>query len=222
VIVLAQDRDWLWLCKPAMVPVFPPHERPAGDCVLARLLAGVPGQAEPEDGPWPEGFAGGILHRLDTATSGLLVVAKSLPALALGRERFGSRQLRKRYRFLSAGDVAWDEHTVSHALAHDPRRAARMVWQRGSRSPHRGRWYEAETSFLRRGRHGTWTVWSAEMSTGVTHQIRVHAASAGIAIVGDRLYGGPEDPRGGGRFYLHHEGIGGWPGSPTVEPEDWP
>ena len=58
--------------KPAGVTVFPPHADPAGDCVLHRLLQADPWRNEPV---WPEGFAGGIAHRLDTWTSGALWIA---------------------------------------------------------------------------------------------------------------------------------------------------
>jgi len=70
--------------------------------VLARLFA-----AEPQRGSlaWPEGFDGGIAHRLDNATSGLLVVADDATALAELRGRFSRGELRKRYLFLSARAV---------------------------------------------------------------------------------------------------------------------
>jgi 23S rRNA-/tRNA-specific pseudouridylate synthase len=57
------------------------------------------------------------------------------------------------------------------------------------------------------------------------HQVRLHAASVGLPILGDRLYGGAPAPDGGAdRFYLHHRRIDGWPGAaPEIpEPDDWP
>ena len=58
------------------------------------------------------------------------------------------------------------------------------------------------------------------MSSGVMHQIRVHAASVGLPLLGDKLYGGG----GSGRFWLHHSRLGGWPGeAPELPvPEEWP
>ncbi len=225
-LAVAWERGpWLAVVKPAGLPVFPPHADPAGDCVLRRLLALLPGQAEPD---WPFGFAGGIAHRLDNPTSGQLLVARDPDALAALRERFRRKELRKRYVFLTARDVPWDEHTVRRRIAHDRRRKGRMVVERGRDTPHRGRWFDAETRFRRIGRVAPGLVaWLAEMRTGVTHQVRLHAAFAGIALAGDRRYGGgalawprPE----GATFLLHHAGVVGPDFDPPVvgPPAWWP
>ncbi len=216
------QEQWLWLRKPAMLPVFPPHEDPGGDCLLARLLVERPAQRVSDLGSWPAGFEGGILHRLDTATSGLVVVARNHAAWEDGRVRFAGHRLRKRYVLLTDHDVPWDDSRVDHPIAHDARRRSKMVWQRSPHTPHRGHWYESRTDFRRLGPSGRWSAWEAVIETGVTHQIRVHAASVGLPVLGDRLYGGAPDPRRGERFYLHHRGIDGWPDSPFLEPEDWP
>ena len=122
--------------------------------------------------------------------------------------------------------MSWNEHLIEHALAHDRRKRSKMVWQRGGSTPHRGRWYSASTTLSRLSdRAGGLGLWQATMSSGVMHQIRVHAASAGLPLLGDRLYGGSEDPRGAGRFYLHHSGVEGWPSPklPSLDvPPKWP
>jgi 23S rRNA pseudouridine1911/1915/1917 synthase len=217
---------FLYLDKASGLPVFPHRDRPDEPSLLGRLLAARPEQSEVD---WPEGFGGGILHRLDGWTSGLVVAARSLEALERGREAFAGHRLRKRYRFLTGRDVAWHEHEVEHPLAHDRRRKARMVWRRGADTPHRGRWYPAATGLRRLGPHdlppgcdphpAACHLWEATIRTGVMHQIRVHAASAGLPLLGDRLYGGG----GQGRFWLHHRTVEGWPGEPPVvdEPADW-
>lgn len=209
--ILDSTADWLYLHKPAGLPVFPPHGDPGGDCLLARLLIAAPEQAAP---PWPERFEGGILHRLDVGTSGLVIAARSLAAFERGRAAFASHTLAKRYRFLSRGDVPWDRNLVTHALAHDKRRKARMIWQRGANTPHRGRWLPARTELLRLQGE----LWEATLSTGVMHQARVHAAAAGLPILGDRLYGGAPHPAG---FHLHHARIDGWPAPTPDLPVPW-
>ncbi len=205
--------DWLFLDKPAGLPVFPPHGDPAGDCLLARMLVEHPEQGAID---WPERFEGGLLHRLDTGTSGLVIAARDLDAFARGRAAFASHALHKRYRFLSASTVSWDRHTVDCALAHDKRRKSRMVWQRGANTPHRGRWLPARTELRRLGPR----LWEATLFTGVMHQARIHAAAVGLPILGDRLYGGAPHPE---RFHLHHARIDGWP-APTPDvpiPDTW-
>lgn len=191
--------------KPPGLPVFPPHDDPDGDCVLARILDV---QGWRSDLAWPAGFAGGIAHRLDTSTSGALVVADDPAELARIREAFSEGRLRKTYRFLAAREVPWDAHACELPIAHDRRRKGRMVVQRGRATPHRGRWYPARTRFLRlRG-----PLFEARMRSGVMHQIRVHAAFLGIPLLGDRAYGGgptPPDAPPGVTFFLHHVGIEG-------------
>ena len=87
-----------------------------------------------------------------------------------------------------------------------------MVVQRGQSTPHRGKWYAADTRFRRiRPVAGGW-LWEAVITTGVMHQIRVHAAFVGIALRGDRLYGGgaPDGDRpANAPFQLHHLGLSG-------------
>lgn len=209
------------LSKPAGLPVFPPHSDPEGDCLLARLLRAEPAQA---DHAWPSGFGGGLAHRLDVATSGQVIAATSPAQLQALRARFAAGVLHKHYLLLSWRDVPWQEHTLQQPIAHDRRRRTRMVVQRGRDTPHRGRWYPAWTRLRRAGRvvgeDQPLSAWTAEIHTGVTHQIRVHAAFAGLALAGDHLYGGgvptswaraqadalglPRPP-----FHLHHHGLVG-------------
>ena len=217
--VLGELNGLIFMYKPPGLPVFPSH-RGAGevDCLLRRLLREHPDLARLA---WPAGFEGGIAHRLDNATSGLVLACAHPRILHRLRKDFAQKRLRKRYLFVSARQVPWDRNLVSAALAHDRRRRSRMTVQRGNNSPHRGRWLAAETEILR----VDGTLWQASMRTGVMHQVRLHAAFAGLALAGDGLYGGGEAlqgmPRGVG-FMLHHAGIEG-PGwrSPELAPPDW-
>lgn len=210
--------------KPAGLPCFPPHADPRGDCVLARLLES--GWVEPNTA-FPSGFAGGIAHRLDISTSGQLLVARTPAALDQLRSQFSDKVLTKRYLLWTRRAPRWTEHGCARPVAHDRRKKRRMVVQRGASTPHRGRWLPAETRFRVRGpAEGGWLI-EASMHTGVMHQIRVHAGFLGIALAGDRLYGGgplDRDHGPGVRFLLHHIGLKG-PGlhPPAVTPPArWP
>lgn len=202
--------------KPAGLPVLPPHADLQGDCVLVRLLADQPHRATVA---WPAGFEGGLVHRLDTSTSGAVALADDLADLTFLRGLFGDGKLRKRYLLRAARDPDWDQNRCELALAHDPRHKGRMVVQRGRETPHRGKWLPARTSFRRRAG----TLFEAEITTGVMHQVRVHAAFVGIPILGDRRYGGgetPQDAPPGLVFYLHHRGFTGPDGLRTAEVPD--
>lgn len=212
-LVLDRDAERLYVLKPAGLPVFAPHTDALGDCLAARLLA----SGEAGTGPWPPGFEGGLAHRLDTATSGVVVAARTPEALVGLRDAFAAATLRKFYVFESRGRVDFTERLVTAPIAHHPSRKDRMVCPWPDRptpdhTPHRGKWYPAWTRFTRRG-----AAWQAEIHTGVTHQVRVHAAFVGLALTGDRQYGGAP-----GAFRLHHARIvgDGWR-SPWVEPA-WP
>ena len=223
-MIHAEDARLLILAKPAGLPVFPPHADPGGDCVLARLRAIRPAQDRLD---WPDGFAGGIAHRLDVPTSGILLVARTPADLAWLRGLFAGRHLTKTYHLLTARAVPWSRHATCAPIAHDRRRKKRMVVQRGVATPHRGRWLEAHTTFQQLGRAGQAPLqrWQAVMRTGVMHQIRVHAGFLGIALAGDRLYGGGPTPDGfPATFALHHHAITG-PGlhlPPLPPPRWWP
>lgn len=207
------------LSKPPGIPVFPFHDTPQADCLLHRLLADEPWR---EDIDWPSGFAGGIAHRLDVSTSGAVWVAGSLDELQQLRELFSKHVLRKTYRFQTAKIVDWNRNRCDRPIAHDKRRKKRMVVQRGASTPHRGRWYEAHTRFDRLSEH----LWQATITTGVMHQIRVHAAFVGLALQGDRFYGGGQPPEHwpeGVLFRLHHVGLKA-PDGTTTDPvplPDW-
>lgn len=193
------------LHKPAGLTVFPPHDQPDGDCLLARLLVDDPARASLA---WPAGFEGGISHRLDNSTSGAVLVADSPEELVVIRTAFASGQLRKTYRLRARRVAPWTTNTCDAPIAHDPRHKRRMVVQRGANTPHRGRWLPAHTAF----RHRHDDVYEAVITTGVMHQIRVHAAFVGIPLLGDALYGGgqpPPDAPPGLTFFLHHEGLVG-------------
>ena len=189
--MITDDGPRVWLWKPPGLPVFPPHADPAGDCVLARYLA-----ERPSDVVWPAGFEGGVAHRLDNLTHGWVLAGRDLEALAALRREW--RHIRKFYLFRSEGALRSDE--IDLPIGHHPRRKDRMVVRDGPRARCRGRWLEAWTAF--RALEPGW--FEAEIRSGVMHQVRVHAAAAGVPLVGDPIYG---DARG--EFFLRHARVEG-------------
>ena len=186
--------------------MFPRRDGPGASLAAFLEELGVP------DRGFPEGFAFGLAHRLDVPTSGVVLACRTPEALGRARQAFASGRLRKHYRFRSSRPVPWRSTVVETRLAHHKRDKRRMVVERGRSTPHRGKWYPAYTEFARRGDH-----WEAVITTGVMHQIRAHAASVGLALDGDRLYGGLDTGR---PFSLHHariEGLAGCPFAPVPE-----
>jgi 23S rRNA pseudouridine1911/1915/1917 synthase len=172
-----EDEHLVVVAKPAGLVTHPTVGRRGGTLVNRLLGMGVP--LAPAGGP----LRPGIVHRLDAGTSGLLVVAKTDEAYAILRERFRRHQVDRRYLALVRGAVEHEAFSVDAPLG---RRAAKVVVDATE-----GR--HAETRFEVRERLAATTLLQASPRTGRTHQIRVHLASIGHPIVGDRAYGGAGD-----------------------------
>ena len=130
----------------------------------------------------------GIVHRLDKDTSGLLIVARTLPAHTGLVRMLGDRDIHREYEAICRG-VMTAGGTVDAPIDRHPLDRVRMAVREGGR--------EAVTHYrvVRRFRGHTHV--RVQLETGRTHQIRVHLAHAGYPIVGDRVYGGRATvPRG--------------------------
>lgn len=139
----------------------------------------------------------GIVHRLDRATSGLMVTALSQQAYRELGDALRRREVKRRYLALVHGEMEAARGAVEAPLGPDPRR-------RGKRAVVAGGKY-ALTRYRMVGSQGDppLSLLEVELETGRTHQIRVHLASIGRPVVGDRLYSGRPDPLGAGRMWLH-------------------
>ncbi|MYG93148.1 MAG: RluA family pseudouridine synthase [Acidimicrobiia bacterium] len=139
----------------------------------------------------------GIVHRLDRATSGLMVTALSELAYRELGDALRRREVKRLYLALVHGEMETARGAVEAPLGPDPRR-------RGKRAVVAGGKY-ALTRYRMVGSRSDppLSLLEVELETGRTHQIRVHLASIGRPVVGDRLYGGRPDPLGAGRMWLH-------------------
>jgi 23S rRNA pseudouridine1911/1915/1917 synthase len=182
--------------KPAGMPSHPlrPGETgTAANALVGRFpeLAGI--------GPSPR--EGGLVHRLDTDTSGLLLAARTQAAHALLRAQFSARTVEKGYLALVAGEIHASGE-VDLPLAHDPHDARKV---RAASDPEFAALHGARpalTRFAPVERRSGFTLLEVSIATGVLHQIRAHLAFIGHPLAGDALYGGPELP-GLSRHFLH-------------------
>lgn len=149
----------------------------------------------------------GLVHRLDIETSGLLLVAKTNVAFDQLRGQFRRRAIRKTYWTLVWGD-AEIHGEIDLPMARDSRDRRRMRVIQPSENTQRQRVWPALTRYRKLGAAPGLSLLEIEMATGVTHQIRVHLAALGHAIVGDWLYGAAhEEAFGLQRHFLHAKGL---------------
>ncbi len=134
----------------------------------------------------------GIVHRLDRATSGLMVVAKNDEAHRRLARQFSGREVHKTYVALVHGWPKQDRGTIQSAISRHSQKRTRMTTRGfGGR--------EAVTHYTVRQKidspYGKFALVELKIETGRTHQIRVHMSSLGHPVVGDALYGAPGELR---------------------------
>ena len=177
--VIYEDDDLVAIDKPPGMVVHPSIGHLRG--TLVNALLGKYGTHLPSG----EGFRPGIVHRLDADTSGVIVVARNEQTLRFLQEQFKERQVQKRYLALVAGTPRADLLRCDAWLGRHPSDFRR----RAVRKPGEGDAKEADTSFIVHVRKTGYSIVEARPRTGRTHQIRVHAAHLGHAILADGLYG---------------------------------
>ena len=190
--VLHLDAQVVAVNKAAGMPSHPlaPGER---GTVVNALVARHPECADASEDP----REGGLVHRLDTLTSGVLLAARTPEAWRSLRTAFGGREVEKVYLAVVTGPVA-DEGEIDLPLRH---RADHVEPALG------GGGREALTTFRVLSRAGDAALLEVRIETGVLHQIRAHLAAIGAPVLADAAYGGRPFP-GLDRFFLHAARLG--------------
>lgn len=175
--VLHEDEHLVVIDKPAHMVVHPAVGHRRG--TLVNALLGRYGQSLGGE-PWRPG----LVHRLDEDTSGVIAVARTAASLAFLQTAFRERQVGKRYLALVHGEprADWLEHGgwIGRHPKDIRKRAIFPADSEGAK--------EAYTSVMVRQRCVGYAVVEARPRTGRTHQVRVHLAALGHAVLADRVY----------------------------------
>lgn len=178
--VVFEDASLIVIDKPAGLVVHPAAGNPDGTLVNALLhhcrgqLSGIGGVARP-----------GIVHRIDKDTSGLLVVAKTDAAHEGLARQFADHSITRAYRAITCGVPVPAAGTIRGAIARSSHDRKKMALVEDGRGKHAVTHYRT----LARLDGGSAALVECRLETGRTHQVRVHLASIGHALVGDPVYG---------------------------------
>tara|TARA_R110000823_G_scaffold295738_6_gene415710 strand:+ start:38352 stop:39332 length:981 start_codon:yes stop_codon:yes gene_type:complete len=178
--IVHEDADLLVLNKPAGLVVHPAAGHADGTLVNALLSHAADLSLVPR---------GGIVHRLDRDTTGLMVVAKTLPAHHDLVAQLQARSVHREYVAVCLGALTGGG-TIDAPLGRHPRQRKKMAVVGAGGKP-------AVTHYRIAQRFGHHTQVTVRLETGRTHQIRVHMAYRHHPLVGDPMYGGrPRIPAG--------------------------
>jgi 23S rRNA pseudouridine1911/1915/1917 synthase len=174
--ILYEDDSLAVVVKPAGMVAHPtPHHRSG---TLANALSHHFNRDRAPGAPW---VRPGLPHRLDGATSGLMVVAKSQRALSRLTIQFLNRRVEKRYLAIVYGRVLENEAVIDAPIGYDPDQRPRWrVLPEGRPS---------QSRFQVQERKGGFSLLDLEPITGRTNQLRIHCAHHGHPIAGDPEFG---------------------------------
>jgi 23S rRNA pseudouridine1911/1915/1917 synthase len=149
----------------------------------------------------------GLLHRLDTDTSGLVLAARTRDAFDVLSKALKSGAIEKRYLLVCLAEGLSSSGEIAIPIAHHPKDKKRMYACLHPRDVARYSPRPATTSFRVMNTDGDWALVEARASAAIRHQIRVHMAAIEHPLAGDLLYDGPS-LTGLGRHALHASYIG--------------
>ena len=180
--ILFEDRNVLAIDKPAGWMLAPPHWDKTSRNLQRELMLSL----ENRDFWAVSRHVKFIrfVHRLDAETSGALLLAKSAGALSALSALFETRRVQKKYLAVVRGIPKEPEWVCQQRISEKPNANGQMYVDARNGN-------ESETAFrVLRSANGVSLI-EAMPTTGRTHQIRVHLGATGLAILGDKLYGGP-------------------------------
>jgi len=180
------DRDIIVINKPSGILTSPGGGIAKQDSIWKRVLERFP--------------LSQVVHRLDQATSGVLVLALRRKAEKALKRQFMERGVTKRYVARVAGVVEAESGIIDLALANDPNRPPLQKVSQSDGKP-------SQTEYLVLSRNNDTTLVALHPITGRSHQLRVHMLAMGHPILGDQFYAPDTIKNASSRLLLHAESI---------------
>jgi 23S rRNA pseudouridine1911/1915/1917 synthase len=171
--VLQRGRGWLAVDKPPGIPVHPVNK--VRENSLIRILRRQEGNEDLR-----------LVHRLDSETSGLLLLAEDAPTASLLSRAFMEGEVHKEYLAMVAGEVREERGSINLPIGDARESRIYLKLETGHGKP-------ASTDWVVEERLQGRTLLRLFPKTGRRHQLRVHLAAIGHPILGDILYGRPEE-----------------------------
>lgn len=193
VSILHVDPEFVVIDKPAGIPSVALRHTETGT-VANFLLAHFPEMAQVGS----RRLDAGLLHRLDTKTSGVMVAARTLSAYAGLQAQFRQRTITKNYLAIVEGNLGKKGRVALPLAPTGPH-------GRSMRPARTGQGHDAVTWYIPIKRFSRHTLVRLSIITGVRHQIRAHLAALGHPIVGDVAYGAGDEAAP--RLCLHSETL---------------
>ena len=200
VSLVFEDPHLLVLDKPSGLLAVPGRGPDKMDCLSVRVQA-----------IWPDAL---VVHRLDMATSGLVVMARGLEAQRRLSLAFEKRLVFKRYQAIVTGELpnpqpgnGWNTIDLPLLLDWPNRPRSTVNHQNGKPSVTHWRLAGAETPNAPAADAGITTRVELEPVTGRSHQLRVHLQAIGHPILGDALYADPSHASAADRLMLHAQTL---------------
>lgn len=137
----------------------------------------------------------GIVHRLDRATSGVMICAKTPEALSWLQKQFSQRKVKKSYQAVVVGSLPHREAVIDMPIERNPRKP--QTFRVGAQGK------PAVTAYTVEAEGDQYSLVTLRPETGRTHQLRVHLVKIGNPIVGDELYAGKPNKR----MMLHAQSL---------------
>lgn len=173
--VIYEDDDVLVIDKPSGVISHSRGKYWYEPSVASFVRQRTGGTANPED-------RAGIVHRLDRATSGVMICAKNEAALSFLQKQFSARTVQKTYKAIIPGHIKPPTAVIDMPIERNPRKPSSFRVGSNGKS--------AQTAYETIAESNEYSMLELKPRTGRTHQLRVHLVHQGKPIIGDELYGG--------------------------------